>query len=369
MTVAKRRVPGHAIRGIGAVVLAGIVLTQGARLLRSIRRTKDYFWRPVREAIAAGYTEKQLRVRPGLTINYAEGPQGGIPLLLVPGQGLTWQDYAPVLPRLSETYHVIAIDCHGHGRSTWNPEDYAAVRIADDLAELIDQLFGRPCVASGHSSGGLIVTKLAAAHPGKVLGLVIEDAPFFSTEPDRAARTYAYTDTFARIPGFLAQTAESDWVCYYMPRSYWRHVFGEKLWAAVTRRVVAQRRQDSSALPVLPWLGVSINRIWESLSHPYDVHFGRAFQDFTWFDGFNQEQTLRDVRCPTTFIKTPTRHDKNGLLLAALDDHDCEKVDRLLPDNETVHIDSPHDVHFARPRRFVTWMTELTARPQVRAGT
>lgn len=344
----------------GAIAGSGL-----ARLLLSINETKDYFWRPVRQASAAGFTQQQHLVRPGLTINYAEGPAGGIPLLLVPGQGLTWQDYAPVLRDLSATYHVVAIDCHGHGKTTWDPADYTAARIADDLALFIDHVFGQPCVASGHSSGGLVVTKLAAAHPHKVLGLVIEDAPFFSTTPERAPQTYAYTDTFARIPGFLEQTDEPDWVSYYMPRSYWRNVFGAPLWSLLSREVINQRRRAPDALPVIPVLGVSINRIWESLSHPYDVRFGKTFQDFSWFDGFDQEQTLQAVQCPTTFIKTTARHDKQGLLLAALSDQDCERVDELLPDNVVEHITSPHDVHFAHPRRFTQWMTDFAARPGV----
>ena len=47
---------------------------------------KDYFWKPVREALGWGFVEKQLELRSGLTVNYAESPTKGIPLLLVPGQ-------------------------------------------------------------------------------------------------------------------------------------------------------------------------------------------------------------------------------------------------------------------------------------------
>lgn len=326
---------------------------------------RDYFQEPVQEAFAAGFTEKQIELRPGLTVNYAQGPPNGIPLLLVPGQGLNWQDYAPVLARLAATHHVVAVDCHGHGQTTWDPDDYTAARIAEDLAQLIDVVFGRPCVLSGHSSGGLIVTRLAAAYPDRVSGAVVEDAPFFSTEPDRAPKTYAYVDSFARIPGFLAQEEEEDWVCYYMPRSYWRQVFGGPLWSTITRRVIAQRRRDPDILPFLPWLPVSINRIWESISHPYDVRFGLAFYDFGWFDGFDQEEALRQVRCPTVFIKAaPTRYDKDGILLAALSDEDCQRVDALLPDNVVVEIRSPHDVHFAYPERFAQILEQFAERVQ-----
>lgn len=322
---------------------------------------KDYFWGPVTEALSAGFEEKQLDLRDELTVNYAEGPRHGIPLLLIHGQGTRWQEYARALPALSETYHVIAVDCHGHGKTTWNPADYTADRIAEDLALFIDRAFGSACIISGHSSGGLIATRLAALHPEKVRGLVIEDAPFFSTEPDRIATTFAWIDTFAHIPDFLAQSDERDWVCFYMQRSYWRRVFGP-LWKIFTRNVIRQRHAHPDRLPRIGGVGVGINRIWETASHPYDILFGRSFHDHSWFDGFDQAETLRQVRCPTTFIKATTRHDRQGNLLAALDDDDCARVDLLLPDNEVVRVQSSHDVHFAKTELFTHVLHEFAAR-------
>lgn len=348
---------------VGIAVL-GIVLSQGIRVLVNIARTRDYFWEPVRRAERAGFVEKQLQVRDGLVINYAEGPGGGIPLLLVHGQGMRWQDYGPVLPALASRYHVVAVDCHGHGKTTWNPDDYSANRMTEDLAALAETVFdGRPYAASGHSSGGLLVARLAATHPEAVRGIVIEDAPFFSTEPARAPQTYVYVDTFQYVDAFLAQDAEPDWVCFYMPRSYWRRMFGGKLWGGFTRQVIAQRHAAPHRLPLIRWVGVSINRIWESASHPYDIRFSQTFADYSWFDGFDQAQTLRTITCPTTFIKTTTRYDKKtGILLAALSEQDSERAASLLADNQTVHVRSSHDVHFAHPRRFERIALDLVER-------
>lgn len=346
------------------IAVAGIVLSQGIRVLVNIARTNDYFWGPVRRAEREGFVEKRLVVREGLVFNYAEGPRGGIPLLLVHGQGMRWQDYGPVLPALASEYHVVAVDCHGHGKTTWNPDDYTANRMSDDLATFAAAVFdGRPYVASGHSSGGLLVTAIAAMHPDSVRGLLIEDAPFFSTEPARAPHTYVYVDTFQYVDAFLAQKEERDWVCFYMPRSYWRRLFGGKLWSSFTRKVIAQRRADPQRLPLIRWVGVPINRIWESASHPYDVRFSRTFADNTWFDGFDQARTLRDITCPTTFIKAITRYDKkSGVLLAALSEQDSERVNSLLVDNQTIHVRSSHDVHFAHPQRFARIAFDLVER-------
>ncbi|MGW9630943.1 alpha/beta fold hydrolase [Agromyces sp. NPDC055520] len=344
-----------------AIGLAVTIAVQGIRILIATFKTKDYFWGPVRSALGAGFAEKQLRLRDGLTVNYAEGPRRGIPLLLIHGQGTRWQEYARALPALSETYHVVAVDCHGHGKTTWNPEDYTADRIADDLAIFIDRVFGVACVVSGHSSGGLIATRLAALHPEKVRGVVIEDAPFFSTEPTRIASTFSWIDTFGHVPGFLAQDDERDWVCYYMPRSYWRRLFGP-LWQSFTRQIVRQRHADPARLPLIRWVGVGINRIWETASHPYDILFSRSFHDHSWFEGFDQAETLRQVQCPTTFIKATTRRDRQGNLLAALDEEDCARVHSLLPDNQVVRVRSSHDVHFARTRVFTRVLQEFAVR-------
>jgi hypothetical protein len=47
------------------------------------------------------------------------------------------------------------------------------------------------------------------------------------------------------------------------------------------------------------WVSVSINRIWESISHPYDLRFTTAFIDNSWFAGLDQAATLpRSVARP-----------------------------------------------------------------------
>lgn len=344
-------------------VTAGGGVAAGAAALALRRSTKDYFGRRVRAARAVGFRERQVTIRPGTVLNVAEGPRtaDGIPLLLIPGQGSTWQSYATVLPALARTHRVVAVDVHGHGRSSWNPEDYTAVQIADDLAGLVDQVFGQPVMVAGHSSGGLVAAVLAARHPDRVRGVVLEDAPFFATEPDRVPRTFTGVDVYPHVTTFLAQDREHDWVCWYMPRSYWNDVFGP-LWGVITRRVIEQRRADPDGLPVIRWLPVSINRIWESLSHPYDLRFSAAFSDNSWFRGVDQAQTLAAISCPTLFLKAPTRYDRDGTLLAALSEEDLARVEELLADNATIRVDGPHDIHFAEADAYVQALHELTAR-------
>ena len=142
----------------------------------------------------AGFVEKQVTLNDGTVLNYGEGPDNGIPLLLIHGQATSWENYAKILPELSKYYHIFAIDCHGHGKSSKNKEKYKAEKMGEDFIWFIENVVGRPVVVSGHSSGGLLSAWLAANSPRNVIGIVIEDAPFFSTEPQRCEKTFAWDD-------------------------------------------------------------------------------------------------------------------------------------------------------------------------------
>lgn len=106
----------------------------------------------------------------------------------------------------------------------------------------------------------------------------------------------------------------------------------------------------------------SVNRIWESVSHPYDLRFTAAFIDNSWFYGFDQAATLAAVQCPTAFLKATTRHNRQTILLAALDDNDLTRVESLLTDNQTTHLHSSHDIYFAQPHAYITAPRSLASR-------
>ena len=347
--------------------VAGLIVTFGIRTFIAYVTTEDYFGKHVRRVESLGFRERQVEVRDGTWLNITEGPAGGIPLLLVPGQGSVWQDYARAIPHLVDRFHVVAVDVHGHGRSSWNQGDYTCHQIADDLACLIEGVFHAPVVIAGHSSGGLIAARLAAAHPHQVRAVLLEDPPFFSTEPDRVARTYVAIDAYANVASFLAQDDEPDWVCWYMQRSYWKRLLGP-LWPQLTRSVVRQRRADPNCLPIVRWVSVSINRIWGSMSNPYDLGFTTTFSDNSWFAGFDQAATLSAISCPTMFLKATTRYNHEGILLAALSDEDLRRVESLLSDNRTIRVRSSHDIHFARTKTYVRALAELSSLGQPGPG-
>ena len=68
--------------------------------------------------------EKQFTLQSGRVINYGEVENDKPPLLLIHGQMSIWQDYALVMPELSEKWHIYAVDVYGHGGSSHDEDLY-----------------------------------------------------------------------------------------------------------------------------------------------------------------------------------------------------------------------------------------------------
>jgi pimeloyl-ACP methyl ester carboxylesterase len=102
----------------------------------------------------------------------------GEPLLLLHGGLGSIDMFGPVLPALTSSRQVIAVDLHGHGRTRLGDRKISLIDQGDDMAALLDQL-GYPQVdVLGYSFGGGVAFRLAAQHPAKVRRLVIASAGF-----------------------------------------------------------------------------------------------------------------------------------------------------------------------------------------------
>ncbi|MBI2766353.1 MAG: alpha/beta hydrolase [Chloroflexi bacterium] len=126
--------------------------------------------------ITAGYKDRDVNVR-DLKLHYQEWGEGQAPaVLMLHGFGVSGHMFDEFGQRMSERFHLIALDQRGHGDSDWSPEgDYsrdAFVADADAFAEAIglDRF-----ILVGHSMGGLNAVAYTAAHPEKVRALVLVD--------------------------------------------------------------------------------------------------------------------------------------------------------------------------------------------------
>ncbi len=112
-----------------------------------------------------------------VTLNYAEGPSSGPPLVLLHGTSARWQNFLPVIPALGWRWHLYAPDFRGHGRSGRG----GAYRLADyaqDTARFLREVVREPAVLLGWSLGATVAVQIAAEMPEAVWGIMLGDPAF-----------------------------------------------------------------------------------------------------------------------------------------------------------------------------------------------
>jgi lipase len=102
------------------------------------------------------------------------GPRDGAPLLVVHGVRNTGARYRRLAEEGLHGVRVLAPDLRGHGASGWDPPWDPATHAADLIETMDAEGLGAVAVA-GHSFGGLLGMRLAAAAPGRVSRLALLD--------------------------------------------------------------------------------------------------------------------------------------------------------------------------------------------------
>lgn len=143
--------------------------------------------------------EKSFTTGP-VTLNYAEGPSSGPPLVLLHGVMTRWQAFLPLIPALSMRWHIYALDSRGHGKSCRMPGQYRLNDFVDDTVAFLEQQIREPAVLFGHSMGGIVAAAVTGRLPKSVRALVIGDSPF-DLEDFRKSR---YPKLFAAIRDIAA---------------------------------------------------------------------------------------------------------------------------------------------------------------------
>ena len=110
-----------------------------------------------------------------VTLHYRRAGQG-TPVVLLHGIPQTSHEWRYVMPRLAETYTVIAPDLRGLGDSTRPAGVYDKKTLGADIAALvIDHLGFKRFHIVGHDWGGPVAFAVAAGHPEAVRTLTILD--------------------------------------------------------------------------------------------------------------------------------------------------------------------------------------------------
>lgn len=112
----------------------------------------------------------------GVQIRYVERGQGE-PVVLIHGFSrnveINWIEPG-ILDALADNYHVIALDCRGHGKSDKPDGDEAyGLNMVEDVIRLLDHLNIDQAQVIGYSMGSRMALKLAAMYPDRVRSVVL----------------------------------------------------------------------------------------------------------------------------------------------------------------------------------------------------
>ncbi len=324
------------------------------------------------KASKLGIEEKKFKLSDGSVINYAEGPNNGDKIVLLHGQNVDWKDYRSVLPELTKNYHVFAIDYYGHGKSSKNPNLYNIERIGSDIALFIEEKVGSNTILAGHSSGALISAYIAAEFPENIKAVILEDGPFFSTEKGRAESTFSYMN-FKIIHDYLTEKPNMSYFEYSLKKNPMKLFFnknGKDNWSKiVVGPALKLFKEDPTKVPVIwyypPELGVNMllemSASLQDKTGNYDIRFGNAFYNFSFFNNISQEKLLKKIKVPTCILHVappketaPSYYNEDGSVISAMDEKDAKRVNELIYGSVLIEgFESMHDIHADQPKAYI----------------
>ncbi len=282
------------------------------------------------------------------------------PLVLFPGQSVSWESYHRVLPELARHFQVFAVDIHGHGQTSWCPDRYTFNAIGADLAGFLRERVGRPAILTGNSSGGLIALWLAAHVPELVKGVIPEDPPLFSAEwPRLRDACYVYS-VFERCQRYLKNTQARDLAGFFAGLEVPVHgrLTPLKLPPMLRRGLTAYLRALQAQHPQgpveLPAFFPSSLRVFVKGISEYDPAFSLAFLEGTACQDFDHAATLSQIQCPVLLLHADWFvHPRLGLV-GSMTDQDVVltrkalKVPFFYQQMQTQHMS-----HLTRPTSFI----------------
>lgn len=138
-------------------------------------QTVDHY-RTLAELMPPDWQSGDLTLADNVHIHYTRTGGNKPPVILLHGfqtAGITWLRTAQALA----DYDVIMPDFRGHGLSSGIEHGFSAEILTEDIAALMRALHLDKAFVVGHSMGGEIAGRLAAAHPELVRAVVLVDPP------------------------------------------------------------------------------------------------------------------------------------------------------------------------------------------------
>ena len=160
------------------------------------------------------------RTRRGPLAVVEAGEPSAPALVLLHGIGSSGDAFLDQIPALSDRWRMLAPDAPGYGESDDPAEEPGIDGFADAVAGLLDDAGIDRAVVLGVSWGGVIATRFALRHPGRLRALVLADTSRGSGHSpetaemmrDRARQYAADPEGFVRdrAPLLVADTTSSE---------------------------------------------------------------------------------------------------------------------------------------------------------------
>ncbi len=99
---------------------------------------------------------------------YYEVSGAGEPLIVLHGAYMNIPTMGAIIPNLTQTHKVYALEFQGHGRTTDIDRSITYPNLADDVAAFMDAVGLRKADVFGYSMGAAAALQLAIRHPAKV---------------------------------------------------------------------------------------------------------------------------------------------------------------------------------------------------------
>ncbi|WP_010250735.1 alpha/beta fold hydrolase [Acetivibrio cellulolyticus] len=334
-----------ALRIIGISVLLIIII---AIVVFAVYSYRNLHWYDKYEKSIekAGAVETQVTLPNGNAINYGEVKNDKPALLLIHGQMGAWEDYALLLPELSENWHVYAIDVYGHGQSSHNESLYYLDVNGDDLIWFIDNVIGEKTVVSGHSNGALTAAYIAAYGGDNIVGVILEDPPVFSTEGEGWKTSFAYLDTYKPLHDYNSSEQTECWEAYYLRNCYWGQLYMADSMDGIAnyaQKYHEKHPDEEVKIFFMPSSAVSIFHYVVD----YDFAYGEHFYDLSWNNGYTHKEIFENIDVPCIYLHAKENAADTGVYLCAASREQAERaVEYIGPNCELRETsDSSHVIH------------------------
>lgn len=195
----------------------------------------------------------------GLQLYYRDfgSANAGTPVICLPGLTRNSRDFEDLALRLAAHRRVLTPDFRGRGYSQADPEwsNYHPGSYVADVCTLLDSLGIDRVVIIGTSLGGLCAMMMAAMHPGRVAGIVLNDiGP--EINPAGLARVQQYTGRVPEVANWDEAVAQS------------REIYGEWLpglsdedWKKMAWRAYRSDEHGVPRLDIDNNIGVAVRKV------------------------------------------------------------------------------------------------------------